>query len=447
MGKLFGTDGIRGKANLYPITCELALKAGQAVGVFIQKNGFSNIIIGKDTRISGDMLESAIAAGITSTGVNVKLAGVIPTPGAAYLCTIDKKAGAAIVISASHNPYEDNGIKIFKHGGIKLSDKEESQIEDFILNTKYVPQENIGTVEQIQEGPELYAKFLLGTFHSKKSDKKLKIVIDCSNGAASKIATLVFNDKLFNAKFIHNNPNGTNINLNCGSQHIQNLQTQVVKNQADIGLSFDGDADRLIVVDEYGKKITGDCILAICAKYAKETNKMQKNIVVSTTMSNVGLTKALDIIGIKHIKSDVGDRKVLEKMKEFKAVIGGEDSGHMIFLDYHTTGDGMLAALMLLKVIKETKQSISKLSSIMPVFPQVLMNVEVDKSRPDFMQIKVVADTIKNIEQKLGSKGRVLIRYSGTQPLLRVMVEGPDQVLVKNYCIDICESIKTNLNR
>ena len=391
------------------------------------------------------MLESAIAAGVTSTGVNVKLAGIIPTPGAAYLCTLDKKTGAAIVISASHNPYQDNGIKIFKHGGVKLSDNEENQIENFILNTQYTPQDNIGTIKQIPEALELYSKFLLDTFHSQKNDKKLKIVIDCSNGAASKIGHLVFNEQLFNSHFIHDIPNGKNINLNCGSQDIQDLKTQVLKTKSDVGLAFDGDADRLIVVDEFGKEITGDCIIAICAKYARETHKMQKNIVVSTTMSNIGLTKALDLMGIEHLKSDVGDRKVLELMKKSGAVIGGEDSGHLIFLKYHTTGDGMLSALRLLEVIKETKQSISNLASIMTIFPQVLMNVEVDDSRPDFKQIKNIVDTIKKVEQKLGNKGRVLIRYSGTQPLLRVMVEGPDQALVENYCIDICESIKRHL--
>jgi phosphoglucosamine mutase len=276
-------------------------------------------------------------------------------------------------------------------------------------------------------------------------DKKLKIIIDCSNGAASKAAHMVFNDKLFDVQFIHDSPDGKNINLNCGSQHIQNLQDLVLKNQADIGLAFDGDADRLIVVDELGHKITGDGILAVCAKHAKDAEKLNRNIVVSTIMSNIGLTKALDTMAIEHIKSDVGDQKVLEAMKESGAVIGGEDSGHMIFLDSHTTGDGMLSALKLIEVLIETDQSLSELSSIMTVFPQVLMNVEVNKSRPDFTKIKSIADTIKLIEQKLGNKGRVLIRYSGTQPLLRVMVEGPNQSVVEKYCSEICKSIKINL--
>ncbi len=449
MGKLFGTDGIRGVANQYPVTCEVALKTGQAVGYFSQKNGFTCVIIGKDTRISGDMLESALAAGVASTGIDVKIAGVIPTPGVAYLCSTDKNAGAGIVISASHNPYEDNGIKIFKYGGEKLSDNEENQIEDFILNTKPVLQQNIGTISEISDSLEQYAQFLLNTFPFKntlsRSEKKLNLIIDCSNGSASKIAHLVFNDKLFNVQFIHDSPDGKNINFNCGSQHVNDVRNLVLKNKADIGLAFDGDADRLIVVDEFGKQITGDCIIAICAKYAKDNKKLKQSIVVSTIMSNIGLTKALDTMAIEHIKADVGDRKVLEQMKKSGCVIGGEDSGHMIFLDYHTTGDGMLSALRLLEVMLETKQSISKLSSVMTQFPQVLMNVDVDESRPDFMKINIVADTIKAVEKKLGNEGRVLIRYSGTQPLIRVMVEGPNQDIVEKYCIDICESIKANL--
>lgn len=445
MGKLFGTDGIRSVANQYPITCELALKIGQAVGFYSKQSGFNAIIIGKDTRISGDMLESALAAGVASTGIDVKFAGIIPTPGVAYLCYADKNIGAGIVVSASHNPYQDNGIKIFKNGGEKLSNKEENKIEDYILNSKHVPQSSIGTIRRVNDSTKQYSRFLSDSFSYNQLDKKLKIIIDCSNGAASKAAHMVFNDKLFDVQFIHDTPDGKNINLNCGSQHIEDLQGLVLKNQADIGLAFDGDADRLIVVDELGNKITGDCILAVCAKYAKEAEKLNKNIVVSTIMSNVGLTKALDTMGIEHIKSDVGDQKVLEAMKKSGAVIGGEDSGHMIFLDSHTTGDGMLSALKLLEVLIETDQSFSELSSVMTIFPQVLMNVEVNKSRPDFTKIDSIADTIKHIEQKLGNKGRVLIRYSGTQPLIRVMVEGPNQAIVEKYCSEICESIKKNL--
>ena len=442
MGTLFGTDGIRGLANTYPITCEIALKTGQAVGLFTKKRGYNAVIIGKDTRISGDMLESALAAGVASAGIDVMLAGVIPTPGVAYLCSVVKGAGAGIVISASHNPYQDNGIKLFKHGGEKLSDEQEDRIEDYILDPKNVPRGNTGKILIISDSLKRYSEFLLSKFPFRKQDNKLKLIIDCSNGAASKIGHMVFNDKLFDVQFIHDFPDGKNINDDCGSQHTQELRRLVVKEKANIGLAFDGDADRLIAVDEKGNEITGDRILVICAMLAKKKGILKNNTVVSTIMSNIGLTKSLDSLGIQHIKTDVGDRKVLEAMKKSGAVIGGEDSGHMIFLDCHTTGDGMLSALKLLEVMLETDQSLSSLASVMTIYPQVLMNVEIDESRPDFMKIKTIVDTIKTVETKLKDKGRVLIRYSGTQPLLRVMVEGPDQSLIERYCLDICKSIQ-----
>jgi len=445
MGKLFGTDGIRGVANKYPITCEIALKTGRAVGQFTKESGYKSVIIGKDTRISGDMLEGALTAGIASTGIDVLNAGVIPTPGVAYLCASIKQAGAGIVISASHNPYQDNGIKIFKHGGVKLTDDQENQIEDYILNSKDVPQGSVGKISLISDSLERYASFLLEKFPFKKQDKRLKLIIDCSNGAASKIGHLVFNDKLFDTLFIFSSPDGKNINHGCGSQHTDKLKKLVLREKVDIGLAFDGDADRLIAVDEKGCEITGDRVLAICAKFAQQKKRLKNNIVVSTIMSNIGLGQALDSLGIQHIKSDVGDRKVLEEMKKSGAIMGGEDSGHMIFLDNHTTGDGMLTALRLLEVMLETHQSLSSLSSVMTVYPQVLMNVKVNTSRPDFTKNSIIADTIQSIEASLGDKGRVLIRYSGTQPLLRVMVEGPEQILIEKYCLDICESIKANL--
>ncbi len=455
MGKLFGTDGIRGVANQYPITCEVALKIGQAIGLFNIQNNYGAVVIGKDTRISGDMLESALAAGVASTGANVYLAGIIPTPGVAFLCTSVENVGAGIVISASHNPYEDNGIKIFKQGGVKLTDAEEHDVEDYILNPDpdEFSKEKVGKIISMNDSLKKYTNFLLNKSCvmqlkenvKKRSGKKLKLSIDCSNGAASQIAPMVFNDTLFDSVFIHNTPDGKNINASCGSQHTNDLKKLVLEQKADIGLAFDGDADRLIVVDEKGVQITGDRIIAICANFAKEKSRLTNDIVVSTIMSNIGLTQALDRIGVSHIKAGVGDRKVLEEMKASGAVIGGEDSGHMIFLDEHSTGDGMLSALMLLEVMGETEQSVSSLSQIMTVFPQVLMNVQVDASRPDFMKNSMVADTIEKIESKLGDKGRVLIRYSGTQPLLRVMVEGPEQGSVDQFCTEICESIKAHL--
>ena len=453
MGTLFGTDGIRGIANKYPITCEVAIKTGRAVGIFVKNQGFTAVIIGKDTRISGDMLESAVAAGVASTGVTAMLAGVIPTPGVAFLCTDIKEAGAGIVLSASHNPYQDNGIKIFKQGGLKLSDQQEEEIETYILNNNDPPYSDVGTIISIPKSLEKYSRFLLNTLteqkpgrnYGKKTNKKLRLIVDCSNGAASKISRMVFNQDLFQAHFIYNSPDGININDGCGSQHTRDLASFVIDEQADIGLAFDGDADRLIAVDEKGCEITGDCVLAICAKFAKTTNQLNNNIVVSTIMSNVGLSECLWNLGIKHVKTDVGDRKVLEEMQKSNAIIGGEDSGHVIFLNYHSTGDGMLTALRLLEVMMETGEPLSTLAAVMTVYPQILKNVEVDASHPDFTKIQPISDTIAQVEENLGNKGRVLIRYSGTQPLLRVMVEGPDQVLIEKYCDDICKAIKENM--
>ncbi len=445
MGQLFGTDGIRGIANQHPMTCEIALKTGQAVGLFCKEKGLSNVIIGKDTRISGGMLEASLSAGVTSTGIDVQLAGVIPTPGIAFLCQDMKNAGAGIVISASHNPFQDNGIKIFRHGGIKLTDEQEASIEDFILGDKSVPRAQPGKIFIISDSLERYAKFLMSRFPFKKPQDKLKLVIDCSNGAASKIGHFIFSPDLFESIFIHDQPNGTNINDNCGSQHTNDLRSAVLKEKADLGIAFDGDADRLIVVDEKGCQITGDCILAICANFALENNRLDNSIVVSTIMSNIGLTQALDGLGIEHIKAGVGDRKVLEEMQRTNAVIGGEDSGHMIFLRDHSTGDGILSALRLIEVLITTKKTMSQLASIMTVYPQILMNVDVDNSRPDYTANRSIADTIESVEQQLGDQGRVLVRYSGTQPMLRVMVEGPDQQLIETYCSQICDSIKKNL--
>ncbi|MCG8683435.1 MAG: phosphoglucosamine mutase [Desulfobacterales bacterium] len=446
MGQLFGTDGIRGRANTYPMTCEVAMKCGQAVGLFAEKSGNSSVVIGRDTRISGQMLESALAAGITSMGIDVMLAGVIPTPGVAYLSGVVEGCGAGIMISASHNPFYDNGIKIFQKGGIKLTDDQQADIEKYILGSSIVSRDVVGKIDVISDGCGKYSGFLLEKFpFGKHNDRVLKLVIDNANGAASTCAGLVFNSSMFDVSFIHNNPDGKNINANCGSQHIEDLSLKVKQLNADIGLAFDGDADRLIAVDEKGNQITGDRILAICAKHAKEQNNLTNNIVVSTIMSNIGLVNALKSLDIRHEITDVGDRKVLERMKEIRATIGGEDSGHMIFLDEHTTGDGILTALKLVEVMLATGKSLFELASVMTVYPQVLMNVEVDASRPDFMAIPIIADAIEGVESELGDQGRVLVRYSGTQPLLRVMVEGPEENQTKECCERICKAVEQSM--
>nr|WP_321397576.1 phosphoglucosamine mutase [uncultured Desulfobacter sp.] len=445
MGQLFGTDGIRGMANTYPMTCDLAMKTGQAVGILTQKSANNCVVIGRDTRISGQMLEAALAAGIASVGVDVMIAGVIPTPAVAYLSGAVESCGAGIMISASHNPYHDNGIKIFQKGGIKLSDDQEADLENMILGPAIDLPSKIGIIGSAGDAQDQYAQFLVKKFNFQNNAKKLKIVIDAANGAASFCAPKIFNADIFDVSFIHNQPDGININEACGSQHTQDLSDHVKKMNADLGLALDGDADRLIAVDETGRQITGDTLLAVLAGFAKQTGKLGNNIVVSTVMSNVGFGNALAQLGIEHEITGVGDRQVLARMKETGALMGGEDSGHMIFLDEQTTGDGLLSALKLIEVMVETQKPLSKLAEIMTVYPQVLINVEVDASRPDFMKVPKVADAIKAVELELGSQGRVLVRYSGTQPLLRVMVEGPEENMTRQCCEKICEAIRNNL--
>jgi len=445
MGQLFGTDGIRGMANTYPMTCDLAMKTGQAVGILTQKSSNKSVVIGRDTRISGQMLEAALAAGIASVGVDVIIAGVIPTPAVAYLSGALESCGAGIMISASHNPYHDNGIKIFQKGGIKLSDDQEADLESMILGPAIDLPSNIGSIGYANDAQDQYAKFLVKKFNFQSGAGKLKLVIDAANGAASFCASKVFDTDIFDVTFIHNKPSGININEACGSQHTQDLSNHVKKMNADLGLAFDGDADRLIAVDETGRQITGDTLLAVLAGFAKQAGKLGNNIVVSTVMSNVGFGNALAQLGIKHEITGVGDRQVLARMKETGALMGGEDSGHMIFLDEQTTGDGLLSALKLIEAMLETQKPLSELAEIMTVYPQVLINVEVDASRPDFMKVPIVADAIKAVESELGSQGRVLVRYSGTQPLLRVMVEGPEENMTRQCCEKICETIRTHL--
>ena len=450
MGKLFGTDGIRGVANQYPMTPELAVTIGKAVAA-IFKGGHkqSKIVIGKDTRISGDMLEHALVSGICSMGVDAYLTGILPTPGVAFL-TSSTGANAGIVISASHNPYYDNGIKIFKNNGYKLSDEEEDEIEQFVFNKSMASSpksvQHIGRVYNLEDAGCTYGNFLKCTVPENHNFKDLKIVIDCSNGATFEVAPAIFTELGAKVKILYNNPDGKNINDNCGSQHPENLKKSVVKNGADIGFAFDGDGDRLIAVDEKGAVATGDQILAVCAKFMKQKGLLKGNQVVSTIMSNIGLGQALKEMGIKHLTAKVGDRYVMEKMVSSGAILGGEDSGHMIFLNYHTTGDGILAAIRLIEAMKDESKPISELFKIMTVFPQVLMNVDV-MHKPGLKSVAGIADAIKSVESVLGKKGRVVVRYSGTQPICRVMVEGPTVNETRKYCKQLADIIKTTLGK
>jgi len=448
MNKLFGTDGIRGLANKYPITAEMAMKVGRAVAyVFGRKEkGRLKIIIGKDTRISGYMLEYALISGICSMGADAYLVGVLPTPGIAYI-TASTDADVGIIISASHNPFYDNGIKIFKGDGFKLSDEIESEIEKILLSDEIsLICKNVrmtGGVYRIDDAGQNYMDFLL-TDVPEKFCKGMKIVIDCSNGATCKVAPELFVRLEAELELLFIDPDGRNINENCGSQYTAELRKSVLEKGADLGLAFDGDGDRLIAVDEKGNVITGDQILAICAKSMKKKGRLKNNTVVSTIMSNMGLGIALEDMGIKHIKAKVGDRYVIESMIHSGAVFGGEDSGHMIFLDSQTTGDGILTALKLIDAIKDESKPLSELVKIMNVFPQVLINVEV-KSKPDILSVSQITETIKAVEKNLAGKGKVLVRYSGTQPLCRVMVEGPTLKITGKYCREIADRVKEQI--
>jgi len=448
MGKLFGTDGVRGIANEYPMTSEMAVNVGRAVAhLFGGNKNKPEIIIGKDTRISGYMIEYALVSGICSMGADAYLAGILPTPGVAFL-TSSTGADAGIVISASHNPFYDNGIKIFKSNGHKLSDEKEDEFERILLNDKiHLLSKSVretGKVHKVDEAEKKYAAFLKSTLPEKTSLKGMKIILDCSNGATYRVAPEIFTALGADVKSLFISPDGKNINKDCGSQHPETLVKEVMATKADIGLAFDGDGDRLVAVDEKGRVVTGDRILAVCAKFLKQKQRLENNIVVSTVMSNMGLGAALKHMGIQYVTAKVGDRYVLEEMISSGAVIGGEDSGHMIFSKHLATGDGILTALKLIEAMKEQATPLSELTKIMTVFPQVLINVDV-KSKPDIETIPEIMDAIRSVEKRLNGEGRVLVRYSGTQPLCRIMVEGPTVDDTERYCRQIADVVKKNL--
>ena len=445
MGKLFGTDGVRGEANRYPMNAEIAFAIGQAVVYILKKeHDRPRIVIGKDTRISGYMLESSLEAGITSMGGNPYLVGVLPTPGIAFVAQ-SMRADAGIVISASHNPYQDNGIKIFSGSGFKLSDEQEEAIEDLMLSNKLhelvPPVKEMGQAFRLEDVHGRYIVFLKNTFPRDLSIEGMKIVIDTANGATYKVAPDTFWELGAKIELIHNTPNGININDNCGSQHTQDLRKKVVESGAAIGLAFDGDGDRLIAVDEKGQEITGDQILLICAKVLKEQGRLKNDLVVSTVMSNLGLRVACKKYGFKYHAAKVGDRYVLEDMMKLGSVIGGEQSGHLIFFDHHTTGDGIITALQLTAAMVRAGKPLSDLAKMMDIYPQKLINVDV-KSKPDIATVPRIMQVINRVEKDLGENGRVLVRYSGTQNMCRVMVEGPSDGVTEKHCKEIAAVVK-----
>ncbi len=452
MGKLFGTDGIRGEANRFPMDAITAYRLGQAVTYVMGRDKpaghRTRIVIGKDTRISGHMLEAALEAGVTSMGGNADIVGVLPTPGIAYL-TESMRADAGFVVSASHNPYQDNGIKVFAGTGYKLSDEAEEEIEDLILGDGKLDalrptSHDMGSSRFLDDAVGRYTVFLKNTFPRELSMEGFKVVLDTGNGATFEVGPTVFRELGADVTVIHDEPNGFNINDNCGSQHTEDLRAKVVETGAQVGLAFDGDGDRLIAVDELGNEITGDQILLVCANQLHAEGRLTNDLLVSTVMSNLGLTVACEKYGYKHHASKVGDRYVLEDMRRLGATLGGEDSGHVIFLNHHTTGDGELTALQLVATMLRTGKPLSELAAAMDVFPQVLVNVDV-ASKPPISTLPEVARAIEQAETELAGKGRVLVRYSGTQNLCRVMVEGPTEDVTREHAESIAAVVRTSI--
>jgi phosphoglucosamine mutase len=444
MEKLFGTDGIRGTANVHPMTAEMAMKVGRALACISKKEGHTpRIIIGRDTRLSGDMIESALVSGICSMGVNAISVGIIPTPGIAFL-TNSMRADAGVVISASHNPLQDNGIKIFNSEGFKLADEKESIIEELIffnnMHKLHPSPKELGKLSRMDDAIGRYIVFLKHAFPKDINPEGMKVVLDCANGATYRVAPATFLELGLEVTSLFDQPDGKNINANCGSQHPEELAREVIRKKANVGFAFDGDGDRLIAVDEKGNVLTGDQILAICSAVLKKEGNLTNNIVVRTVMSNMGLSVAFQKLGIDSVFANVGDRFVLEEMLDKGAIIGGEDSGHLIFLQHHTTGDGLITALQLLAAMKKEGKPLSELARVMTIFPQVLINLDVQR-KPEIETIPEITAIIKQVEKKLGDKGRVLVRYSGTQNMCRVMVEGPTKKETQSYCRQIADVV------
>ncbi len=445
MGELFGTDGVRGEANQY-LTAQLAFQIGKAGAYYLCRDKTDcKILIGKDTRISGDMLEAALVAGITSLGIDVVKVGVVPTPVVAYL-TKKEDVTAGIMISASHNPVEDNGIKFFNGSGFKLSDKQEDEIEDIIFNSLdglVLPTgDKVGKVNSLPNAVDDYISYIKSTVDGSFSG--LKVVVDSANGAAYKIAPEILSQLGAEVISLNNRPTGLNINVDCGSTHPEVIKEAVLKYDADLGIAHDGDADRLIAVDERGNLVDGDYILAICGRELIRENKLAQNTIVATRYSNLGLHQAMAEVGGKVSVTKNGDRYVLAKMRDKGYLLGGEKSGHIIFLDYNTTGDGILTALQLINVVKKRGKPLSQLREGMVAFPQLLVNVEVADKNWECNQ--VIQEAISEVEEILGEEGRIFVRASGTEPVIRVMVEGKDKEEIKRLSNKIAERIKEELN-
>ena len=448
MSRLFGTDGVRGVAN-EELTPQLAMQLGQAGAYVLSRENQHKptIMVGCDTRISGDMLANALMAGACSVGANAVFVGVVPTPAVAYL-TRKYKVDAGVVISASHNPVEFNGIKFFDGNGYKLPDSLEDEIEALIRNGMQGIKFPIGAgVGKIKYRTDAREEYINHAIQAVKVDLAgMKIVVDCAEGAAFYTSIEALKESGAEIVAIHTNPDGTNINANCGSTHMEELQARVVYEKANLGLAFDGDADRLLAVDENGKIVDGDQIMAIVGNHMKAQGKLKLDTIVATVMSNLGFFLMGEKNGIRIEQTKVGDRYVLERMREMGASLGGEQSGHIIFLDENTTGDGLLSALHLLQVVVETKKPLSELAKIMEVMPQALLNAKVPNHKKEhYMDYPEIADAIAALNKKFAGQGRVLIRPSGTEPLVRVMIEGKDQKMIEAEARKLAELIQNSM--
>ncbi|GAB6162310.1 phosphoglucosamine mutase [Desulfothermus naphthae] len=445
---LFGTDGVRGLVNEFPMEPEIAIRLGLAAGeYFRQGKRRHKVIIGKDTRLSGYIFETALTSGLCASGMDVYLVGPLPTPAISFL-TRNMRADLGIVISASHNPYYDNGIKFFDRKGFKLNNGAEKEISKMVLtknNWKYPKAHEVGRAFKIEDSPGRYIVSLKHSFPSELTLDGIKIVLDCANGATYRVAPLVFEELGADVVKIGVNPNGLNINEECGALYPEKVRDMVLKTGADIGIALDGDGDRVILIDEKGKILDGDQIMAFCAEEMMKNQELDGGKLVATVMSNMALEIFMKDLGGELIRTPVGDRYVVEKMRDVGAVFGGEQSGHLIFFKYSTTGDGILAALQALKIMIKNQKTLSELAKQLQLFPQKLINVKVDKKIP-FDQVPKVMNAVKLAEEKLKGKGRVLLRYSGTEPKARVMVEGEDVEIVESMALELAEIVKVTLN-
>ena len=448
MKQLFGTDGVRGVANKDPMTSELALRIGRAAAhVFRDSARRHRIVIGKDTRLSGYMIESALTSGLCSMGMDVLLVGPVPTPGIAFL-TRSLRADAGVVISASHNPYEDNGIKFFGRDGFKLPDEVERKMEELIfsgtIDAIRPTASEIGKAFRIDDAIGRYNEFVKSSIPRGMDLSGLRIVVDSANGAAYKIGPRILTELGADIISLYDQPTGMNINQGCGSLYPEVASRAVVANQAQVGIAFDGDADRVILCDEKGNIVDGDSVMAICALQMMKDGQLRQNTLVATVMSNLGLEVAMRKAGGKLVRAAVGDRYVMERMIEGGFNLGGEQSGHIIFLDHNTTGDGLISALKVLTIMKLTGKRLSELAACMKTYPQVLINVKV-KERRDLSSIPEISGRMSEIEKKLDGTGRLLVRYSGTEPKVRVMIEGEDQKEIKALAEDLAGIIRGKL--